>query len=273
MLGRFIALAGAVVKNAMLYILIAGLCLYVLGMFLWRELGALQKYQVPFLATTLFFILVFVVAQTAVLDRHRQSLASIELNVSGLALLAEQAGRAVDVQVYEDDQVYEATRQAVQNARERVCVSYLRSHGPNPVGAAARHIQACREWALSSPHHRFRRVILHSDEEAMAEFLATELAAVRAAKAKGHRYGVKLLTESRHAAEAFSIGIYDDDLVIITYSTDSHRHVAFSIRSRDVVNRCFRFYFESLWGSATDIEKCIGTPAAAELPAPAEIDR
>ena len=73
-------------------------------------------------------------------------------------------------------------------------------------------------------------MILQSDGDAMAEFLASELATVRSARAAGHYYGVKLLTDPRHSAD----------------------------------------YFESLWGSraAKDIEKC--TPDRPPFAAGAE---
>ena len=254
---KFLLNASRILLFAIQFILLVLLVVYLVGMFFWRELGALQRYEKQFLAATLFWIVSFAIIQASDLRKCATELTTVNAGVAEVGRLVALAGESAEVKIYEDGQVYEATRAAVEQARERVWVSYLRNQGPAQRTDAARHIEACRRWALQDSRHRFRRVILYGNGESMAEFFASELKTVRVARAKGCSYGVKLLTDSRHSAEAFSVGIYDDDLVILTYATDVHRLVGVSIRSEQVVSKCFRVYFDSLWGSpaAVSIEK------------------
>lgn len=198
------------------------------------------------------------------------TVAGLEAIVAGLSAAAGDRGASVTF--YRDRQFYLATRNAVEQASNRVFVSYLRVRSPDRLGDAARqHIEACRAWARSSPDHHFRRVILGTgvlgtEPAEMSEFLAQELAATRAARAGGNRYNVRLLTRSLHAEEAVSVGLYDDDLVFVSYGADADRMIGFSIRSREIVKEYFEYYYEKLWGSATPIEECDLRPLGTSAP-------
>lgn len=249
----FLLRATRVVSSIVQYILLGLLIAYFAGMFFWRDLGALHQYEKQLLAATLFWMVLFTITQASSTRNCENALGGANVTLVEIHRMISLMGEDVEVKALEDDQVYEATRLAVESSKKRVWVSYLRSQGPAQRTAAARHVDACRLWAMKHESHRFRRIILDSGGEWMSDFLKAELETVRKAKAKGRMYGVKVLADSRHSSEAFSIGIYDD-LVILTYAVDSHRLVGVKIRSNQAVDKFFRFYYESLWNSSTAVE-------------------
>jgi hypothetical protein len=221
------------------------LAAYVWGAFLTREIGV-EKYEKEFLAATLFWLVGLALAQTANGSAAKRSLALAQADLAALARAAAEAGTAPEVRFYEGDEVYEATRRAVAQARKRVWVTYLRGEGPSRRAAAEKHFQACREWAMRVPKGNFRRIILYCDKPAMSEFYATELRTAREADDRKRSYQVKLLKGSVHATEAFSVGIYDD-VVIFTHNDGPDHAFALSIRSEKLANQHIREYYNRLW--------------------------
>ena len=210
--------------------------LYAVAIFINRELGLVDKIERPLVLASLLLVLTVLVRIERRLPRD---------------------GNA-EVTVYGDRaHLYESTRRAVENARHRVFVTYLRAKSPNELDAAVQqHFRACRKWAGSSPRHVFRRVIINADNPSMADYMRQELAEVRRARSNGRHYNVRVLNYVVHDADAISIGIYDDDQVFISYASGTDRIVGVGIRSREVVRECFEHYYDHLWSSATDIEEC-----------------
>lgn len=238
---------------------------YFVALFLHAELGVGKFLELPLILASLLVAITLLERQEramgslgASVTALEQRMTRLEAGLAGLEAAAAIAGeRGVNATFYRDRQFYLATRSAVENARHRVFVSYLRGHSPERLGEAARqHVEACRAWARSSPDHHFRRVILRTEGEQMNDFLAQELAATTSARAEGRRYAVRLLTRSLHDAEAVSVGLYDDDLVFVSYTGDSDQMLGFSIRSREIAKEYFEYYYERLWESATPIEDC-----------------
>jgi hypothetical protein len=196
----------------------------------------------------------------AVLEKK---VAAMDGNLANLALAAAQFDRGAEVRFYRDRPFYEATKRAVENAQSRVFVSWLRYHSPNRMDASRSHIEACRLWALQSPDRRFRRAILQAKGDKIIDFIAGERAAVAAAKAQERSYNARLLTSPIHQSEAISVGLYDDDLVFISYTGDADHVMGFSIKSRELVEKYFDYYYEKLWASAVPIEDC---GSSAEVP-------
>jgi hypothetical protein len=146
--------------------------------------------------------------------------------------------------------LYEATRHAVEHARSRVFVSYLRGYGPGHSDGSLAHIDACRAWAMRSPGRRFRRVIRQGANAGLAGFIADECAAALAAKAQDRHYNVRLLSYTEYESEAVRVGLYDYDIVFLTYSSDVDTVIGFSIESREIVEQYFEPYYQKLWASA-----------------------
>ncbi|MGX6606506.1 hypothetical protein ACWKSP_30930 [Micromonosporaceae bacterium Da 78-11] len=154
------------------------LVVYLYGAFLTREIGV-EKYEKEFLAATLFWLVGLALAQTASLAAGKHTLASAQADLAALARAAAEAGTAPEVRFHEGDEVYEATRRAVGQARKRVWVTFLRGEGPRRGPAAEKHFQACRDWAMRTPGRSFRRIILYCDKPAMSDFYAAELRTAR----------------------------------------------------------------------------------------------
>ncbi len=228
---------------------------YFVIFFLHRELGIGSILEVPLIFASLIFAIELLLRQNSTVAELEQKVATMSQTVADLAAIAARLDRGAEVKFYQDRQFYEATRAAVESARSRVFVSYLRGHSPNRWDAARDHIEACRTWALQSPQHHFRRVILHVKGGRLGEFVASELEAVKKAASQDRRYVVRLLTDSVHQSEAISVGLYDHDLVFISYSGDSDHGFGFSIRSREIVEKYFEYYYDRLWSSAVPIEE------------------
>ncbi|ASW55350.1 hypothetical protein CIK06_15990 [Plantactinospora sp. KBS50] len=226
------------------------LAVYLWGAFLTQEIG-IQRYEKEFLAATLFWLVGLALAQAASLSAGTRSLASARADLAVLARAAAEAGTAPRVRFFEgEEDVYGATRRAVGQAKKRVWVTYLRGEGPRRGVAAERHFQACREWAMRSPGRSFRRIILYCDKPAMTDFYAIELRTVREAAARRRSYHVRLLGGSVHATEAFSVGIYDDE-VIFTHTDGPDKEFAISIRSEKLADQHMREYYNRLWNLET----------------------
>ncbi|GIH05476.1 hypothetical protein Rhe02_35430 [Rhizocola hellebori] len=221
------------------------IAVYLCGAFLTREIGV-EKYEKEFLAATLFWLVGLALAQAASAAAGKRSLAAAQADLATLARVAAEAGTAPEVRFYEGDEVYEATRRAVSQARKRVWVTYLRGEGPARSAAAEKHFQACREWAMRFPGRSFRRIILYCDTPAMSDFYAMELRTALEADDRKRSYHVRLLDGSVHATEAFSVGIYDD-VVIFTHNDGPDHVFAFSIRSEKLANQHIREYYNRLW--------------------------
>jgi hypothetical protein len=212
---------------------------YTVALFIHRELGLVDKIEQPLILATLLFIM------------------------AGLGRIEKRSARddSPEVVVYHDRvSLYEGTRAAVEQSRHRVFVTYFRATPPAALDAAVQqHIKACRDWARNSPRHTFRRIIVNGSSPRMLSYLQEELAEMRRAQAKGRHYNVKVLNYKANDPDSLSVGLYDDDLLIISYASGTDRILGVSIRSRDVV-QSFDFYYNELWSRATDIEEC--TPTA-----------
>lgn len=214
---------------------------YVVAIFVNRELGLVEKLERPLILTALLFILTI--------------LAGIERRMSERS--------AATVTVYCDRTAfYQATRQAIENARRRVFVTYFRAISPAELDTAVeRHFTACWKWAARSPDHIFRRVLLNSRNPAMVEHLRQELVHVARAQAAKRHYNVSVLNDVAEDVGAMSLGIYDDDLVFISYASGRDRLIGIGIHSREVVRDCFDHYYDHLWSIATPIQDCLGDRA------------
>jgi hypothetical protein len=212
---------------------------YTVALFVHRELGLVDKIEQPLILATLLFIM------------------------AGLGRIENRSARDdnTEVIVYHDRvSLYEGTRAAVEKARHRVYVTYFRATPPAVLDAAVQqHIKACRDWARNSPRHTFRRIIVNGSNPQMLTYMQEELAEMRRAQAKGRHYNVKVLNYKANDPDSLSVGLYDDDLLILSYASGTDRILGVSIRNRDVV-QSFDSYYNELWSRATDIEEC--SPAA-----------
>jgi hypothetical protein len=223
--------------------------LYLVAVFINRELGLVDMIERPLILTALLLILSILVR----IERHLHRDDTPELTV------------------YDDrSSLYEATRKAVENARRRVYVTYLRSRSPLELDAAVReHFKACRKWASSSEKHVFRRVVINADNPSMLDYLRQEHTEVRRARENGRHYNVKVLRNVLYDSRAISIGIYDDEQVFLTYAADTDNLIGIGIRSRKAVRECFEHYYNHLWSTATDLDECLaGSEILPESPHP-----
>ncbi|HWH00649.1 MAG TPA: hypothetical protein VNV66_15310 [Pilimelia sp.] len=247
--GRVLAKVAAVAERSFHYIAIGLLAIYLTLAYFVRELGA-EKFEKPFLGSTLFILLLAALAHAAGLSRSQKSLERLEVELKGIkdSLSAIAEVDSVRVSLYEgQSKVYNATVAAILAANYRVWVTHLRNAAPLPGSAADRHFKTCRDWALASEEHSFRRIILHGDDEGLKGFCRAELAFATKANAKGPRYLVKVLRGPVHLTEAFNVGIYDD-VVFFT-----HRHedqtIGISVQSRKLAEEYIRQYYDRLWNS------------------------
>ncbi|GAA0575773.1 hypothetical protein GCM10010172_70670 [Paractinoplanes ferrugineus] len=234
-------------KRSFLYIALGLLVVYFVGAYLVLELDA-GKFEKPFLGSTLFLLLVAALGHAASQGRSQQKLERIESELGsvtgGLADLA--AHRNAEVAFFAgNSRVYDATVRAVLAARERVWVTHMRNEGPLRGDAADRHFKACREWALRSEEHHFRRIILRGDNPGLRDFCRQELKFAAKANARGDRYLVKILSGPVHLTEAFNVGIYDD--VVFFTHRDGDQAIGFSVRSREFADNYIQHYYNRLW--------------------------
>jgi hypothetical protein len=247
--GRPLSKGAAMAERSFHYIAIGLLAIYLILAYFVRELGV-ERFEKPFLGSTLFILLLAALAHAAGLSKSQKDLRRIEGDLASIKDSVARIAEAGSVRVcfYEGrSKVYDATVSAILAARNRVWVTHLRNAAPLPGGSADRHFKTCREWALASDEHSFRRIILHGDDEGLKEFCRQELAFATKANAKGPRYLVKLLCGPVHLTEAFNVGIYDD-IVFFTHR-DEDQAIAISIKSGKLADEYIRQYFDRLWNN------------------------
>jgi hypothetical protein len=180
--------------------------------------------------------------------------ASILLLISMVECLERQAkdDSRVFVRLYETQgDFYRELRNKVDEASKRVFTTYLRRYKPGLLGEAAdSYFAKCRAWADKSSDHVFRRVVIRSEHEGMAQWLENELAAAEAARAKGRHYSIRLLEWELHDADALSIAIIDSDYIFVAFSGEEDKLTGFSVRSPRLVSNYFLPYFEKMWAAA-----------------------
>jgi hypothetical protein len=224
--------------------LFALIVFYGVAMFVNRELGLATSLAWPLGLTSLLFIISIL---EGVEDR-----------------LPEDG--APKVTVYTDStSFYEATREAIENARRRVWVTYPGPIGPGERSVAfQRHLGACQEWARRSDKRSFRRIMTNVRSASMAEYIQQEIVEMMLSRAEQrHNYTIRVLGDTDSDVGGIGIGIYDDDLVFLSYVSGSDRMVGIGIRGREIVRDCFEHYYEHLWASsASDIDKLSIGPGA-----------
>ncbi|MEV6491606.1 hypothetical protein AB0M20_23780 [Actinoplanes sp. NPDC051633] len=238
--------ASVMVQRGFHYIALGMLGLYFVGSYFVRELGV-GKWEKPFLGSTLFILLCAALAHAAGLSKSQKDLELVKNSLSALTRVD-----AVEVCFFEGVEVYEATYSAIRAARKRVWVTYLRNEAPVRSDAWTRHLRACREWTFEDNSRRFRRIILEGGAAGMKEFCREELRHAVKADQRGYSYQVKILQDSVHSTEAFSVGIYDD-MVFFTHRDGDHS-IGIGIRSRKLADEYIRRYYDRLWYIAKKIE-------------------
>lgn len=228
---------------------------YLIALFVDRELGVAKALKLPLIFASLILAIELLQRQDAAVAALDRRVASMESNLAALTVAAMRQHDGTEVKFYRNRQLYEATRHAVERAKSRVFVTYLRSSGPSRSDGAHAYMEACRDWALRHADHRFRRVIRHGPDAGLADFIADELAAEFSASAQDRHYHVRLVPYEEFQAETVRIGLYDYDTVFLTYSSDVDSIIGFSIKSREIVQQYFEPYFDKIWESARPIDR------------------
>jgi len=245
-----ITIKGAsVAKRSFHYIAITLLTIYLILAYFVRELGT-ERFEKPFLGSTLLILLLAALAHAAGLSRSQRDLERIESELKSIKKSITSMAEAGNVRVsfYEGrSRIYNATVSAILAANERVWVTHLRNEEPLPGDAADRHFKTCRDWALMSEEHSFRRIILRGDNEGLKDFCRQDLDFAIKANANAPRYLVKILTGPIHLTEAFNVGIYDD--VVFFTHRDVDQAIGISVQSRKLADEYIRHYYDRLWNS------------------------
>jgi hypothetical protein len=219
-------------------LLVLSIPAYVVAVVVNRELGFLAWLEVPLISATLLLI---------------------------VSLLERWVSDATDgrpaMSFYSDhNEFYRETRARIAAARKRVYVTYMRRHGPNRLGDAARaHFSECLAWAERSSEHHFRRIMVPAENDDTREFMHQQHEAELSARTKDRNYRVRVIAWSLHDADGLSVGIIDDEYAFVSYSSDGDRLVAFSIQSRQLVKDFFEYYYEKLWTAAEPIGSYLAT--------------
>jgi hypothetical protein len=210
----------------------------------------LERFEKPFLFSTLLIILLSAFSHAAELSESRKDLTRIQEKLATVeSTIGSFANDGKAKISYRDgrNRVYGATTSAILAATRRVWVTHLRNDGPLSGMAADLHFAACRQWAFQGEGRSFRRIILRGDNKRLKEFCRQELDF--AAKAKvdhPDRYLVKILGGTKHLTEAFNVGLYDD-IVIFTHR-DGEETIALEIHSSEIATRMERYY-DRLWNN------------------------
>ena len=201
-------------------VLAAAIPAYLIALFVNRELGFAKALELPLVFASLILAIELLQRLGSTVSRLERRLDAVDSNLTGLLAVLAQQTAGVEVTFYRNHELYEATRRAVEQSTERVYVSYLRDRGPSRGDGGLYHVQACRDWAMRSRRHHFRRVIRDGPEASLTEFIAEELAFARKAAADDHYYQVKVLPRKKYGSETVRVGLYDYDTVFLTYSSD-----------------------------------------------------
>ena len=233
----------------------AAIPVYLIALFVNRELGVAKALELPLIFASLIIVIELSQRQDVAMAALDKRVASMESNLAALIAAAMGQHDGTEVKFYRNRQLYEATRQAVEQAKSRVYVTYLRNYGPGRSDGSHTHVQACRDWALRHPDHRFRRVIRHGPNAGLADFISDEHEAELTASAQDRHYHVRLVPYEEFQTETVRVGLYDYDTVFLTYSSDVDAVVGLSIKSREIVQQYFEPYFDKLWESAKPIDE------------------
>lgn len=202
---------------------------YFVALFVNRELGFLESLEIPIIAASILVVLNTV-------ERIESRLQNPDWS---------------QVRTYgSHTEFYLALRARVDKARRRVHTSYLRPYPPGELGESAlSYFATCRAWADRSDEHRFRRVLLGSRDDGMADWLREELDAQE--NATHRNYQVRVLDWSlRGESEAVSVALIDDEYLFFAFSGEQDNLVGFSVRSRKLVKDYFAKYHDNLWRAA-----------------------